>query len=88
MSLPARAWSCPWPSQAQGLDLDEQTVLLRAVVGATGKASTVEILEEPGYGFGDAALNCAKQAKFEPARDSDGTAYEASSPKIRVRFRR
>ena len=86
--LPARNWKCPWPRKAGTLGIDEQVVVLRAVVRANGRASSVDVLADPGYGFGDAARACAERARFEPARDRHGKMYAATSPPIRVRFTR
>ncbi|MEM1025655.1 MAG: TonB family protein [Myxococcota bacterium] len=88
VSLSARDWKCPWPHEAESLAIDEQTVILRAVVGPDGKASSVDILADPGHGFGQAALGCARNASFEPATDRQGRAYASTSPPIRVRFTR
>lgn len=88
VSLPARDWICPWPREAESLGIDEQVVVLRVVVTAEGRASFVGLLADPGHGFGQAALGCAHQARFEPATDRHGRAYTATSPPIRVRFTR
>ncbi len=82
------AIGCPWPREAEGLGIDEQVVLLRVVVGADGRASSADVLADPGHGFGQAALGCARVARFEPARDRAGQPYAATSPPIRVTFRR
>ncbi|MFY0530482.1 energy transducer TonB [Archangium gephyra] len=88
VSLPASNWHCPWPREAGGLGLDEQVVVLQAVVRPDGTASAVQLLADPGHGFGEAALACARQARFAPAADEDGEAYTATSPPIHVRFTR
>ena len=86
--LPARNWRCPWPPQAQTLGIDEQVVVLRAEVDAQGQATSVRLIDDPGHGFGAAAVDCARQARFEPARDHDGRPHATTSPPIRVRFTR
>ncbi|MCB9661531.1 MAG: energy transducer TonB [Sandaracinaceae bacterium] len=86
--LPARNWRCAWPTEADSLGIDAQTVVLRAVVGADGRALSVDILADPGHGFGAAALPCARNARFEAALDASGQPYVATSPPIRVRFTR
>lgn len=88
VSLSARNWSCPWPREANALGIDEQMVVLRVVVTTEGRAESVEVLADPGYGFGQAALACAERARFESATDGTGQAYTATSPPIRVRFTR
>jgi protein TonB len=86
--LPARSWRCPWPRQADALGIDEQVVVLRVAVEADGRISSAELVDDPGHGFGDAALVCAREATFEPARDSSGRPVSATSPPVRVRFTR
>ena len=86
--LPARNWKCPWPEQAEPLGIDEQIVVLRAVVKANGEVASVEVLADPGYGFGQAAQACALHARFQSARDRTGATFAATSPPIRVRFTR
>ncbi|MFP2934736.1 TonB family protein, partial [Pyxidicoccus sp. 3LG] len=86
--LPARNWSCPWPREADALRIDEQTVVMRVVVDASGRVTSSELLSDPGNGFGSAALECARHARFDPALDRSGQAYAAASPPIRVRFKR
>ena len=88
VTLPAKQWRCPWPSEAEQLGIDEQLVVLRVVVTAEGRVSAAEVVSDPGHGFGAAALACARTARFVPARDAAGRAYAATSPPIRVRFSR
>ncbi|WP_164021059.1 TonB family protein [Pyxidicoccus trucidator] len=88
VQLPARNWSCPWPKEAEALRLDEQTVVLRVVVTPEGRVTTAELMSDPGHGFGEAALACARSARFEAAVDRAGRRYLATSPPIRVRFKR
>jgi protein TonB len=88
VQLPARNWSCPWPREADALRLDEQTVVLRVVVTSEGGVTSAELLSDPGHGFGQAALTCAKRARFEAAVDRNGQRYLSTSPPIRVRFTR
>ena len=88
VGLEATEWRCPWPAEAEGLDIHTQVVVLRAVVNERGKALHVNLLVDPGHGFGSAALTCAAAVTFEPARGRDGTPYAATSPPIRVTFTR
>lgn len=86
IQLAARSWSCPWPKEADALRIDDQTVVLRVAVDADGEVTSTELLSDPGHGFGQAALACARKARFDTARDPEGRAYAALSPPIRVRF--
>ena len=88
VSLAGESWSCPWPSEAERLAIDEQAVVIRIVARADGSVEAVTVVSDPGHGFGEAAAHCARQARVLPARASDGQAVRATSPPIMVRFTR
>jgi periplasmic protein TonB len=88
VSLENQAWSCPWPVEADAERIDEQTVVIRVVVGAAGNAESATLVSDPGRGFGPAAISCALRTRFTPARDVAGHPVRAKSPPIRVRFTR
>jgi periplasmic protein TonB len=88
VALEAQSWSCPWPQEADAEQIDEQSVIIRVVVTPDGAADSVEVVSDPGHGFGRAATTCALQTRFTPARDGAGTPIRARSPPIRVRFTR
>jgi protein TonB len=81
-------WRCPWPDQAEAMDKNREDVLIRVVVSAEGHTLSTRVLRDPGHGFGEAALACARQTRFVPARDAAGAPFSAESPPIRVRFTR
>jgi protein TonB len=86
VSLPLKNWNCPWPEQAEAEDFDQQVVGLKVVVAEDGRVEKAEIVSDPGFGFGAAARECARRAKFTPARDAQGKIIKAQSPLINVRF--
>lgn len=86
--LEVRNWVCPWPEQADLLAVDEERVVLKVDVDAQGRVTAASVVTDPGYGFGAAALRCARQHRFLPATDVAGRPIAASSPPIRVRFSR
>ena len=88
VSLGTESWSCPWTRDAAAEQIDEQTVILRVVVTASGDPESAMVLSDPGHGFGPAALVCAMRTHFTPARDPKGNRTRATSPLIRVRFSR
>jgi len=88
VSLDQAAWSCPWPAEADAEQVNEKTVVLRVRVQADGRAATVDVLSDPGFGFGAAARACALATRFEPARDAEGRPVVALSAPIRVHFYR
>ena len=85
---PRQDWDCPWPREAEALSIDEQFVVIRAVVRADGSVSSADVVSDPGYGFGQIALTCAREQRFPPATDDAGRPILATSPPIRVRFTR
>ena len=88
VGLASQSWSCPWPSEADPLPIDEETVVIRVVVRPDGSAESVAVVSEPGHGFGEAAARCAMRTRFTPARAAGGEPIRTSSPAIRVRFTR
>jgi protein TonB len=72
----------PPEALAQGL---EATVILKLLVDETGKVAEATAVEDPGHGFGAAAVRIAKRYfKFEPARR--GSEPVATWLRFTVRF--
>lgn len=90
VSLAQAEWSCPWPAEADALLVDHQTVVIRVTVRASGGIDHVEVLSDPGYGFGAEARRCAlqNQALFLAARNAAGDPVTGVSVPIRVHFDR
>ncbi len=87
VTLDQASWACPWPAEGDARQVDQETVVLRASVRADGRVDRVDVLEDPGYGFGRAARDCALASRaFAPALDADGKQVAAQSPPIRVHF--
>jgi len=86
VSLDQAAWNCPWPSEADARQVDQETVVIRVAVGVDGRADRVDVLQDPGFGFGPAARQCALTTRFGAARNPAGDAIAALSPPIRVHF--
>ena len=85
--LRTRNWPCGWPPEAEELDIEETFVTIRAAVKADGALADVEVLSDPGYGFGRRAVWCARsKVKFEPALDAAGNPIAGNTPPLRVRF--
>jgi len=85
--LHSRNWPCGWPSEAEDLDLDEAFVTVRATVAANGEVTDVEVLADPGNGFGKRAALCARsRVSFEPALDAAGSKVAGKTPPLRIRF--
>ncbi len=88
VTLAEGTWACPWPAQADAERIDAQTVVIRVRVGPSGVVDAVELVSDPGAGFGAAAEVCARRTRFAPARDDAGSAIAAWSPPVRVHFSR
>ena len=46
----------------------EGKVLLRLTIDEDGALKNIEVLEDPGYGFADAAVQALKKSSFQPAK--------------------
>ena len=79
-------WRCPWPREAEGEEIDEQTAVVRVVVANDGRVESAAIVTDPGHGFGAAAAACARSARYTPALDDSGAPIRGTSPPIRVHF--
>lgn len=88
VQLDPAQWRCEWPSEAVSEEIYDQAVVLRVVVLADGRVEAAQLIDDPGHGFGPAALACAKRTRFSPALDASGAPTRAVSPPIRVRFTR
>lgn len=55
-----------YPAMARRRNI-EGTVLVAVYVAETGNIDKVELLEDPGHGFGDAVIEAFKRAKASPA---------------------
>jgi protein TonB len=88
VQLQGGEWNCDWPAAALAQDIYEQAVVVRVVVDSAGDVVDASAAADPGYGFADAAIACARQRRFTPARNDDGENVRATSPPIRVRFTR
>jgi len=62
----------------------EGKVLLRLTLDERGKLLHVDVLENPGYGFADAAVEAVRKSRFLPARISDRPV--ASRVRLPIRF--
>ncbi len=90
VSLAQADWSCAWPAEADALQINHQTVVIRAAVRASGNIDHIDVLSDPGYGFGAEARQCAlqNQAQFGAARNNAGDPVAGVSVPIRVHFDR
>jgi protein TonB len=80
-------WRCPFPPEADADQVDDAAAIIAVVVGASGRATSATILQDPGHGFGREARACALRESYVPALDRQGRAV-ASTKKFRVKFER
>jgi protein TonB len=89
VSIDQASWNCPWPAEADARQVDQETVVLRVSVRSDGRVDRVDVTQDPGFGFGRAARDCALASRaFTPALDAAGAPIAAQSPPIRVHFYR
>ncbi|MDC3954472.1 energy transducer TonB [Polyangium jinanense] len=81
-----RAWDCDFPPEAEAAGIRNALVVLQIVVRADGRAQKVEVVSDPGYGFGAQARYCAAQHHYRPALDRAGQPTQASLGPVRIRF--
>lgn len=82
---PRGGWSCAWPREADDEAIDTQSATVRITVSAEGRVESATLESDPGFGFGRAALECARAMRYSPALDRAGNPTRASAS-IRVRF--
>jgi hypothetical protein len=73
---------CPWPSGADSADVDRVAVAARIEVGPDGVADHVDVANDPGMGFRQAAIDClarAPRSVWSVALDRSGRPVRASS---------
>jgi len=85
----AGSWNdCEFPAEADIEGIDSAVVQLTVVVGPNGRAKSVTVLKDPGFGFGQSARTCAFRKQFNAAFDRAGTAITMSTAPFTVRFTR
>jgi protein TonB len=80
---------CDFPPEADTAGIDHAAVTVVVTVGPNAAAEVVEVVDDPGHGFGRAARSCVlTKLKFLPARDREGNLLRAKTPPTIVRFTR
>ena len=64
--------NAPFPSEADAEQIDDAYVMLRITTDASGRALKVEVVKDPGHGFGREAKAYAMRQSFQSAKDRDG----------------
>lgn len=84
----SKSWSCPFPDEADTDQVDFAQVTVIVTVRGDGSPQSVQVVNDPGHGFGRAARMCALARKYSPGLDADGNTVVKSTPPIRVTFSR
>jgi protein TonB len=71
---PSVSWKdCGFTPEADIEGINEARVGLAVTVGPDGRAKSVSVVKDPGYGFGALARNCAFRKSFQVGLDTAGT---------------
>jgi periplasmic protein TonB len=74
-------------SRAASCGVDTTVVTVRTTVNASGTVMSVDVLKDPGHGFGREAKRCAMTHRCRPALDVNGSAVDGVS-KLNITFSR
>jgi protein TonB len=83
-----KAWDCPFPAEADSEQIDDAVAKIRVSVAPDGAPARVEVVQDPGHGFGRAARQCAMRRRYLAALDRDGAPVPGVTSAITVRFTR
>jgi protein TonB len=79
---------CGFPPEADVEQIDFKRVTLLVTVGTDGRARSVTVVNDPGYGFGRLARQCAMRKRYVPGLDSAGRPVTMTTAPFIVRFTR
>ncbi len=82
------AWNCPFPPEADAAQVDQAIATIVVTVRPDGSPQSVQVVSDPGNGFGRAARTCALGRRYKSGLDRAGQATTSATPPIRVRFTR
>jgi periplasmic protein TonB len=79
---------CGFPPEADQEGVNFGKVTIAVTVRADGRARSVAIIKDPGYGFGAVAKRCAMRKSYQTALNRAGEAIEQTTAPFTVRFTR
>jgi protein TonB len=79
---------CGFPPEADVEQIDFMRVTLVVTVGTDGRAKAVTVLNDPGYGFGRLARQCAMRKRYVTGLDRTGRPVTMATAPFVVRFTR
>ncbi len=85
----SRDWGdCGFPAEADVEQIDFMRLSIVVTVGTDGRAQSVTVLKDPGYGFGNQARQCALRKSYSVGLNAEGKAIVTTTPPFIVTFRR
>jgi protein TonB len=83
LSTPARpasgSWDhCGFPQEAEVEQVNQAKVSIAVTITADGRAQSVSVMQDPGFGFGALAKRCALRERFNPAKNRLGEPVSAT----------
>jgi periplasmic protein TonB len=79
---------CGFPPEADQEGVNFGKVTIAVTVRTDGRARSVAVIKDPGYGFGAVAQRCAMRKTYQPALNRAGEAIEQTTAPFTVRFTR
>jgi periplasmic protein TonB len=79
-------WNCGFPAEADMEQINSEKVTLVVTVGPDGRPKKVSVLNDPGFGFGRVARQCAMRKTYNAGLDRAGNAITTTTPPFTVRF--
>jgi protein TonB len=81
------SWNeCGFPAEADAEGINSGKVQLVVTVGTNGRAKSVTVLKDAGFGFGAHARRCAYRKTYEPGLNAAGQPVEQSTAPFTVTF--
>jgi protein TonB len=81
-------WDCGFPWEADRDRIDHAMAQIAVTVRADGTAEAVDVVFDPGHGFGRVAKSCALKQHWDVGLDLDGHPITAKTKTFVVRFNR
>jgi hypothetical protein len=81
-------WPCPWPASAALAGIDHAIVHMTVLVSLDGRPSAPELVDDPGFGFGAAALHCSIEHVYRSGRSANGKPVPGRTLPFQVHFDR
>jgi protein TonB len=81
-------WDCPFPPEANAAQQNYARAVVTVLVGTDGRAKSVTVVSDPGFGFGRAAKHCALAKTYSVGKDTFVNPVAKTTPPVGINFRR